>query len=282
MGGWKPVALGEELAGVFHEFRLECSQFSNRLTEVNRRDVSASERDHPSEALFVSESCGVDSEPCPEHTVVGTGCSASLQVSESDDACFDPGPLFDQFGNDLANSTELDVSEFIEVTVLRDDSIGLRQFDTFADDHDAVHLAILSTCLEQFAHAIEVGFFFGDQEVVGGCRDSGEAGDPTGVSSHGLDHHHASMRFGSGSESIDGFHDDIDRGIETEGDIGAGEVVVDGLGDADGVDAVDLIELVSDTERVVSADCDQGIELVGPDRIEDELNGCVVLEGVGP
>ena len=51
---------------------------------------------------------------------------------------------------------------------------------------------------------------------------------------------------------------DVDGGVEAEGEVGAGQIVVDGLGDADDFDARS-IELLRDRERVVAADGDEGV-----------------------
>ena len=61
--------------------------------------------------------------------------------------------------------------------------------------------------------------------------------------------------------AIDGFGGDHDGSVEAEGLIGAADVVVDGLRNADGVDAV-FGEKERDGLRVVAAERDERVDLV--------------------
>ena len=88
------------------------------------------------------------------------------------------------------------------------------------------------------------------------------------------------MRLGGGSEPVNGLHDDVDRGVKTKRDISTGQVVVDGLGNADGVHTVLGIESMSDTERVIASDGNQRIDASGLDGLEDLLDTRFILEGV--
>jgi hypothetical protein len=56
---------------------------------------------------------------------------------------------------------------------------------------------------------------------------------PRAVAAHHLDYEDPFVRLGGGVEAIDRFGGHRNRGLETEGDDGAVEVVVDGLGDTD-------------------------------------------------
>ncbi len=47
--------------------------------------------------------------------------------------------------------------------------------------------------LQNVAHLVEIDVDFGDKNVVGCSGNSGKAGNPTGVASHGFDHHHAAV-----------------------------------------------------------------------------------------
>ena len=58
-------------------------------------------------------------------------------------------------------------------------------------------------------------------------------GDPAGVAAHHLDDHHAVVRLGGRVQAVDRLGADRDGRVEAEGVVGAGEVVVDRLRDAD-------------------------------------------------
>lgn len=62
--------------------------------------------------------------------------------------------------------------------------------------------------------------------------------EPAGVSSHDLDDHDAVVACGGGVDSVERFGGDGDGGLEAEGDVRSPEVVVDGFGYADAVDAL--------------------------------------------
>ena len=58
-------------------------------------------------------------------------------------------------------------------------------------------------------------------------------GDPAGVAAHHLDDDDAVVRLGGRVQPVDRLGGDRDRRVEAEGVVGAGEVVVDRLRDAD-------------------------------------------------
>ena len=111
------------------------------------------------------------------------------------------------------------------------------------------------------------------------------------VAAHDLHHHDAIMGLGGGVQPVDGLGADGARGVEAEGLVRAGQIVVDRLRAADHLEAL-ARELVADGQRAVSADGDQTVELQLLGAAEDSvgrrsfsthlpfsLHG--VLEGVG-
>ena len=70
------------------------------------------------------------------------------------------------------------------------------------------------------------------------------------------------MALGGRVEAVDRLRRDLDGGVEAEGAVGAGEVVVDGLGDAD--DRQLPRQLVGGVERAVAADGDEAVEASAP------------------
>ena len=73
----------------------------------------------------------------------------------------------------------------------------------------------------------------GDQDHVGAAGDAADDRDPARVPAHHLEHHHAVVRLGGRVQPVDRLGADVDRGVEAEGVVGAREVVVDRLRDAD-------------------------------------------------
>ena len=66
------------------------------------------------------------------------------------------------------------------------------------------------------------------------------------------------MGFRGRVHAIDGSGGDVHGSVKSKGEIGSGEIVVDGLGDADYMDAV-LKQLLRDRKRVVATDGDQSV-----------------------
>ena len=89
------------------------------------------------------------------------------------------------------------------------------------------------------ADALEAERNLGNQDYIGAAGDSAMGGDPTSVAAHHLAHQHAFVAGGSAAQPVERISRERDRGIEAESDVGAGDIVVDGLGDAyDGYAAV--------------------------------------------
>ena len=86
---------------------------------------------------------------------------------------------------------------------------------------------------------------------------------------------------GGGVQPVDRLGRDVDRGVEAEGEVGAGQVVVDRLRDADDVDA-EVGELGGDAEGVLAADRDQRVDAVVGEVLLDLLDAALDLERVGP
>jgi hypothetical protein len=106
----------------------------------------------------------------------------------------------------------------------------------------------------------------GDQDHVGAAGDAAHHRDPAGVTAHDLDDHDAVVRLGRGVEPVDRLGADRHRGVEAEGVVGSGQVVVDRLRHADDRQALLGVQARGDAERVLAAD--------GDERIEPLREGC--------
>ena len=87
------------------------------------------------------------------------------------------------------------------------------------------------------ADLLDVERALGDEDHVGAAGHAGVGGDPAGVAAHHLDDDHAVVRLGGRVQAVDRVGGDLHGGLEAEREVGAGEVVVDRLRDADDVDA---------------------------------------------
>jgi hypothetical protein len=88
------------------------------------------------------------------------------------------------------------------------------------------------------------------------------------------------MALGGGVQAIDGVRGDLHRGVEPEREVGAGEVVVDGLGHADHAHAVLGVQPAGGAEGVLAADGHEGIQAQALEARQRGLGRVVVAEGV--
>ena len=120
----------------------------------------------------------------------------------------------------------------------------------------------------------------GHEDHVGAAGDPGVERDVPGVAPHHLADDDAAVGLGGGVEPVDGLGGDGDRGVEAEGVVGPGEVVVDGLRHPHHVHP-HLVEAGGDAERVLPADGHHRADVVAGQRVHDDLRAVGTLEGVG-
>ena len=134
--------------------------------------------------------------------------------------------------------------------------------------------------LDQPADVLDVERPLGDQDHVGAAGQPGVERDPAGVPPHHLHDHHAVVRLGRRVEAVDRIGGDLHGGVEAEGHVRAGEVVVDRLRHADDREAVLAVEARGRAERVLAADRDQAVDPKRLERAADQVGPVVALERV--
>jgi hypothetical protein len=200
-------------------------------------------------------------------------------VAEHDGARLGAGALLDLPGEAVADAAEPDVPEVVELggdqrhvaAVPRDGALG---------DHDDRRVLRLEALLDVLADRVDVERLLRDEHCAGPSGNAGVQGDPARVAAHHLDDEHPVVGLGGRVQAVDGLHRDVDRGVEPEGEVGAGEVVVDGLGHPHDVHA-EVGQLGGHAEGVLAPDGDQGVDPLGSEVLLDPLDATVDLEGVG-
>jgi hypothetical protein len=135
--------------------------------------------------------------------------------------------------------------------------------------------------MEHRADLVDVEGTLRDQDHVGAARDAGVQRDPSGVAAHHLADQDPVVALRRRVEAVDGLARDAEGGVEPEGDVGAAEVVVDRLRDAQDRGTV-AVELVGGAERVLAADRDQAVDLEVGERLPGAFRALLVLVDVGP
>ncbi len=80
------------------------------------------------------------------------------------------------------------------------------------------------------------------------------------MTTHALDHHHATVRIRGAAQAVHRAGRDLDRREEPEREVGGCEIVVDRLRHADHWHAVLAVQTLSRAERALPADRDQRVE----------------------
>ena len=194
----------------------------------------------------------MDAEAGPQHAVEGGGRAAALDVPEHGDARLVAGLCLDEVRELQPDAAQAHVAEFVQL--LGGGRFLGAELGAFGDDDDGEVLVLCAVpVLDVLANLVNVDRPLGDEDHVRAARHPGVHGDPARVPAHHLADDDALVRLGGRVEPVDGLGGDLHRGVETESEIGAGEIVVDGLGNSDHFHA-HRGELGRDPERVLAAD----------------------------
>src|SRR3954454_3101735 len=268
--------LPEEDRRGLEEPRVEELRLGERLVERDELDLRPAQRRHPAEVAPVRGLRRGDAEARPEHAIVGQRRAPALHVAEDRHPRLVAGALLD-----LALERDRDAAEplvaegVLRAAELRLDLAVLRH-RALRDDDDRERPPVLVAVADAVADLLDVERPLRDEDHVGAAGDAGIAGDPARVPPHHLDDDHAVVRLRRGVQAVDRIGGDLHGGLEAEGEVGAGEIVVDRLRDPDDVDAV-VGQAPRDAERVLAADRDQPVEAVLLQRRPDALDPALLL-----
>src|SRR5579862_9726115 len=255
-------------------------QLSSRLLERHRDDVVTAQRGHLPELPGLRELGRFQPVARREHAVARRRRAAALNVAQDRDPRLEAGPLLDLAAEQLADAAlgQRRVTELVPLARV----LEAGQLAAFADDDDREVLAARVAAADAVRDLVEVDGLLRDEDHVGAAGDAAHDGDPAGVAAHHLDDHHAVVRLGRRMQAVDRLGRDRHGGVEPERVVGAGEIVVDRLRDADDREAVLGVEARGDAERVLAADCDQRVEPAVGEVLQHLLDAPVQLERVRP
>ena len=131
------------------------------------------------------------------------------------------------------------------------------------------------------AHLLDVKRALGHEDRIGAAGDPRISGDPAGVATHHLDHHHTVVRLRGGVQPVDRIGGYLHGGLKAEGEIGGADVVVDRLGHTNERQPL-LAQAQRHAERVLAADRDQRVQALALEGLLDPLQRThATVEGVG-
>src|SRR5260370_25158595 len=125
---------------------------------------------------------------------------------------------------------------------------------------------------------LDIKFGVGDDGAIGGASHCGKHGGEAGVAAEDFEDHEALVRAGGSTEAIDHLDGAGDAGAEADAVVGAGDIVVHGLGNADDFEAL-FVKANAIAERVVAADGDESIDAKPGEILEDFGSEVVLLSG---
>ena len=140
------------------------------------------------------------------------------------------------------------------------DRIERTLLDTVRINGDAYLTEIASHLIKAGGKRLRPAFCFWG--FVGAGGDPGVQGDPADVPAHHLGDHAPVVGLTGGAEPVHGIGGDGHRGVEADGAVGPGDVVVDRLGDRHDPHAR-LGDLARRMEGAVPADADEGVDALG-------------------
>src|SRR4051794_38695256 len=132
----------------------------------------------------------------------------------------------------------------------------------------------------RFGDLVNIEGALGDQDRICATGNTAVECDPARIATHYFNYHDAVVRLGCGVYAIDRLAHNVARRIEPEGVVGATQVVVDGLGNAYDFDSF-FVELLRDRKSVVSANGNQGVNLVRIKGLNAAIKTVGALRGIG-
>lgn len=168
-----------------------------------------------------------------------------------------------------ADALEALVAELVDLAVAVVHA-ALGGVGALGDADDRELLAAGEALLDHLDQVGRVEGALGQTDAVRAGGHAGLQGDPARVAAHDLDDHHALVGLGGGLQAVHGLGGDTDRGVEAEGAVGGGDVVVDRLRDADDRET-GVEQHAGGREGAFAADRDQRVDAELVDHVGGAL-----------
>src|SRR5581483_4350438 len=167
--------------------------------------------------------------------------------------------LFEFFGDQIADSAELFVTESVGAVTFKDHFPAI-EHRTFRDEDDGVTTGILTAIgQEQLGQLIDVEFVFGnDTTVRRSCHGGKHSSEPC-VAAKNLEHQETLVRSRGGAKIVGHLDGSRDAGAEADTVVGSRDVVVHGLRNGDDFHAF-LVQAHGVAQGVVAADGDEVLD----------------------
>ena len=150
---------------------------------------------------------------------------------------------------------------------------------SFRDQDDRVAAGILAAVgNQQFAETFDIEFIFGNDTAIRGAGHGGKHGGETRVPAEDFDDHETLMGAGGSAEAVNHLNCACNAGAEADTVVGARDVVVHGLGDADNFESF-FVETNAVAQGVIAADGNQRVNTEPGKVLEYFRSEVVFLRG---
>ena len=177
---------------------------------------------------------GVGTELGSQHPVVGGGTAAPLGVPGDTGAGLKAGHLLDLAGDAVGGGGDALLLALGQTLLLLHAGL-LDVIDALGHRQDGEVLALLGPVLNGSAHLFNGVGTLGNEDDICAAGDACVQGEPARLVAHQFHQHAAAVAAGGGVDPVDGLGGNVNGRVETEGHVGAVDVIVDGLGQAWGL-----------------------------------------------
>src|SRR6266851_1837399 len=217
--------------------------------------------------------------------VNGIGIAAADEIAEllvDDIDCFTVvefgGEVSYLLADDVADAAELFVAVGVGAFAF-EDHLAAFKHGAFGDEDDGVAAGIFAAVGdEQFGEMLDIEFVLRNDAAIGSAGHGGKHGGETRVPAEDFDDHETLVGAGGGAETVDHLNGAGDAGAEANAVVGAGDIIVHGLGNADDFEPF-FVETNTVAERVVAANGDESVDAEPVEILEDFGSEVVFLSG---
>src|SRR6266849_136406 len=124
---------------------------------------------------------------------------------------------------------------------------------------------------------LDIEFVLRNDAAIGSTGHGRKHGGKTRVAAKDFDNHETLVGAGGGAQAVDHLNGARDAGAETDAVIGAGDIIVHGLGNTDDFEAF-LVKTNTVAKCVVASDGDQSVD-TQPGEVFEDFRGEVVFLG---
>ena len=211
--------------------------------------------------LVRHETGSVGAELGGQHAVIGAGAAAALHVAGHADAGLGTGHLLDLLRNAGCGGGVTGLGALGGPLLAL--HLGLLGGEgTLGHGQNREVLARLGAVLDSSGDLLDVVGQLRQQDDVRAARNAGVQRQPAGFVAHDLNAHDAAVAARGGVDAVNDLGGDVHSSVEAERHVGAVDVVVDGFGQTDDVQAL-LAEQVCGFVGAVAAQAEQAVQFGG-------------------